>query len=515
MNQLAPVLDSQSASNSQSDPSHPYIFNESNLLHYEMASMQTMSLIHQAIRRAKKVHSGVNHQQLSQLVADIDLSQPLHSVDKALDEIKALYLDHAVYFHHPKYVAHLNCPVAYPAVIAEQLLSAINSSLDTWDQSAGGTLIEQKLIDWSVQRIGFDSHADGIFTSGGSQSNLMALLLARDDAAKRLHGHVIRDHGLPAQAKRYRIFCSEVSHFSIQKSAALLGLGYNAVVPVSVDKHFKMDLAALDAAMCQARAQGDIPIAVIATAGTTDFGSIDPLASIAERCQKQQVWMHVDAAYGCGLLATDDYTHLLSGIEHADSVTLDYHKSFLQPVSSSAFIVADKQQFQHLTHHADYLNPFSDCPQAAPNLVDKSLQTTRRFDALKLWLTLRIMGSEQVGRVFSSVMALARSSFVTLKQDREFELVHEPELSTLVFRFIDPQLDDEQLNTLNYQIKDELFKQGECAIARTKFRDINYLKFTLLNPNTAIEDIKTIAAEIKACAYTLKARLFEKETNYE
>ena len=117
------------------------------------------------------------------------------------------------------------------------------------------------------------------------------------------------------------------------------------------------------------------------------------------------------------------------------------------------------------------------------------------------------MGHEQIGKVFSSVMALARSSYVALKQDPEFELIHQPELSTLVFRFNDKSLSDEQLNLLNYQIKDELFKQGECAIARTKFRGINYLKFTLLNPNTQIEDIKSIAADIKACAYSIKARL--------
>ena len=514
MNQLAPVLNAHSSINVDEQP-HAFIFNENNLLKYEMASMQTMSLIHQALRSAKQVHSGVCHKELSKQIARVELNQPLNNVEQALNEVKSLYLDHAVYFHHPKYVAHLNCPVAYPAVIAEQLLTAINSSLDTWDQSAGGTLIEQKIIDWSIERIGLSATADGIFTSGGSQSNLMALLLARDHAAERLSGHLIRDFGLGPDAHRYRIFCSEVSHFSIQKSAALLGLGYNAVVPVTVDKEFKMDLTALDTAINECKAQGNIPIALVATAGTTDFGSIDPIDKLKTRCKADNLWLHVDAAYGCGLLAADNHRHLLNGIEQADSVTLDYHKSFLQPVSSSAFIVADKKQFKHLTHHADYLNPFNDNPQAAPNLVDKSIQTTRRFDALKLWLTLRIMGHEQIGKVFSSVMALARSSYVALKQDPEFELIHQPELSTLVFRFNDKNLSDEQLNLLNYQIKDELFKQGECAIARTKFRGINYLKFTLLNPSTQIDDIKSIAADIKACAYSIKARLKVEETSHE
>ena len=143
MNQLAPVLNAHSSINVDEQP-HAFIFNENNLLKYEMASMQTMSLIHQALRSAKQVHSGVCHKELSKQIARVELNQPLNNVEQALNEVKSLYLDHAVYFHHPKYVAHLNCPVAYPAVIAEQLLTAINSSLDTWDQSAGGTLIEQK-----------------------------------------------------------------------------------------------------------------------------------------------------------------------------------------------------------------------------------------------------------------------------------------------------------------------------------------------------------------------------------
>ena len=138
-------------------------------------------------------------------------------------------------------------------------------------------------------------------------------------------------------------------------------------------------------------------MAVVATAGTTDFGSIDPLPEIAELCARPGVWMHVDAAYGCGLLASRRHRDLLDGIERADSVTVDYHKSFFQPVSSSALLVRDGGTLRHATYHADYLNPRRMVEERIPNQVDKSLQTTRRFDALKLWLTLRVMGADAVG----------------------------------------------------------------------------------------------------------------------
>lgn len=121
-------------------------------------------------------------------------------------ELDTLYLEDAVYFHHPRYVAHLNCPIAIPAVVAELILSSVNSSLDTWDQSAGGTLIERKLVDWTAELIGLGAEADGVFTSGGTQSNLMALLLARDSFCYRQRGcHVNRQYGLPAEADRLRI----------------------------------------------------------------------------------------------------------------------------------------------------------------------------------------------------------------------------------------------------------------------------------------------------------------------
>jgi len=478
-----------------------FIFNQQNLADYESGSIQALSYVHQAISSNQKVFNGKLANELKDLVSKVNLDSPVGNTLQALEELKHIYLNNAVYFHNPKYVAHLNCPVAYPSVIAEQILSAINSSLDTYDQSGAGTLMEQKLIDWTCKQIGFNSEADGIFTSGGSQSNLMALLIARDYYAQTFQNTSLRDSGLTEQATRYKIFTSEVSHFSVQKSAAILGLGYDAVVSIPVDNAFKMDIHALKHAIEKTIEEGDTPICVVATAGTTDFGSIDPLHAISQLCKAHNMWMHVDAAYGCGLLVSNQHKTKLNGIENANSVTVDYHKSFLQPVSSSAFFMQNGQHFSLLTHHADYLNPLNTDTEKTPNLVDKSLQTTRRFDALKLWLTLRVMGAEQIGNVFDKVIKLAKQTHAILNQDDEFEVIHQPEISTLVFRFYQKNLPNELLNTVNNQIKEKCFKAGECAIARTKVKGVQYLKFTLLNPTTSIKHISEILSEIKAHAY--------------
>ena len=221
----------------------------------------------------------------------------------------------------------------------------MNSSLDTFDQSAGGTFMERHLIDWTASRIGFGRTADGVFTSGGSQSNLQALMLAREQAAAR-----------GVLASEMRILTSTDSHFSIQKSARLLGLD-DAVVVVPTDGRRRLDALALSRALADCLSDGLAPVAVVATAGTTDFGAIDPLRAVAGLCRTYGAWFHVDAAYGGGLLVSTRRSHLLEGIEHADSVTVDYHKSWFQPVSASALVVRDRAALRHVTWHADYLNP--------------------------------------------------------------------------------------------------------------------------------------------------------------
>ncbi len=458
---------------------------------------QGLNLVQQCLQRQQQPFSGILPQELAADFERVDLERPLGDAGAALRELDQLYLRDAVYFHHPRYVAHLNCPVVLPALLAEVLVSSLNSSLDTWDQSAGGTLIEQRLIDWTCARIGLGSQADGVFTSGGTQSNLMGLLLAREHVCNRLSGHGGNlQHGLPPDAGRLRIFASRASHFSVQNSAALLGLGYDAVRSIETDSAQCMSVPALAQALADCQRLGELPMAVVATAGTTDFGSIDPLPEIAALCQHYGLWLHVDAAYGGGLLVAPRYRHWLAGIEHADSVTVDYHKSFFQPVSCSGFFVRQRQHLSYITHHADYLNPRSQTREGTPNLVNKSIQTTRRFDALKLWLTLRILGAEHLGAMFEEVIDRAADTHRLLADDPAFE-VFAPRLSTLVFRFVAAGVADERLDEINREIRKAIFRSGAAVIAATVVKGRQYLKFTLLNPETTLDDLRAIVELIR------------------
>lgn len=437
--------------------------------------------------------TGATVADLAPAVDAVDLDRPAADLDAALAEVTDIYLRDAIWFHHPSYVAHLNCPVALPAVLAEGIISAVNTSVDTWDQSAGGTLVEQRLIRWTAGRIGFGETADGVFTSGGTQSNLQGLLLARGEAVRR--------HGEGVQS-RLRVLATEHSHFSVIKAARIMGLHPSAVIAVPTDETGGMSTAALGAELDGIRERGETAMAVVATAGTTDLGVIDPVAAIADLAADHGAWLHVDAAYGGGLLTSLRRRHLLDGIERADSVTVDFHKTFFQPVSSSAIVVRDGATLGHVTHHADYLNPRT---AVTPNQVDKSLQTTRRFDALKLWLTLRVTGADAVGEMFDEVIDRAHQVWEVLRDDERFEVAVEPVLSTVLMRYRPKGVGVTDADSLNPRIRHALLDDGSVMVAGTTIDGRAWLKFTLLNPQTSLAHLRGIIETIAATGEALLA----------
>lgn len=468
--------------------STPHLFHPAHADVYVAAMRQGVDHLAATLTAVRGPATGVLPEAAAKAVADIDLDRPLHDVGEALDEMSRLWLDDTVWFHEPAYAAHLNCPIVIPALLAEVFISAVNPSLDTFDQSVGGTFVERHLVDWTAQRIGFGPSADGIFTSGGTQSNLQALLLARDHAL-----------GAGAAVRDLRIVTSSDGHFSVQKAARLLGLGDDAVVTVPTDGDRRMDIGALGRALATITDERRTPMAVVATAGTTDFGAIDPIPEVAALCEGYGAWLHVDAAYGGGLLVSPTHRHRLAGIDRADSVTVDFHKTWFQPVSASALVVRDGRHLGHVTWHADYLNPKD---AAHPNQVDKSLQTTRRFDALKLWMTLRVMGPGAIGGYVDRVVALAAEAGALLDASTDVELAAAPQLSTIVFR--PAGLDDEEADALLPRIRATLYERGQAMVAATRVDGRRWLKLTLLNPMTTCEEVLAITGSVVALSNELR-----------
>ena len=471
----------------------PLLFDKNSKASFEESMQKAIAVVSDFLDR-DGFYSGATVKELKDKMREvISKSGTTLNIDEALTELKSLYLNHAIAFHHPTYIAHLNCPVLIPALMGDLIASTVNTAVETWDQSTSATLIEQEMINWTCALFNLPATSDGVFTSGGTQSNFMGLLMARDHFAYHRLGVNLKQYGVVEELRRFRIFCSEKAHFSVKKNAALLGLGYNAVVTIETDEQFKMRPEALVQAIEQEKMRGNLPIAVVATAGTTDFGSFDPIKEISQIAKANQMWFHVDGAYGGCYALTSTHKKQLEATKYADSITIDFHKTLFQPVCSSAFLVADQQNFKYVSHYADYLNPIETKDAEYQNLVVKSIQTTRRFDALKLWFTLRVTDKETLAYFLETVHFRALDAYRLLQEKGCFELAHRPELSTVVFRYIGEGNENEELLTkVNLHIKTTLFDAGKASVASTKLDGKTFLKFTLLNPMTTKKDLEYI-----------------------
>jgi len=425
----------------------------------------------------------------------------------AIERAVEYFLKDSLSVHHPQCVAHLHCPSLVVSQAAEVLINATNQSMDSWDQSPSATIIEVKLIEWLRTQVGYQPGDAGVFTSGGTQSNLMGLMLARDAFFAR-QGHSIQQDGLIGDLRKIKVLCSENAHFSVQKNMALMGLGYQSVTLVKTDEFARMDVNDLAAKVAQAQANGEQILAIVATAGTTDAGAIDPLREIAELAAQHQIWVHVDAAWGGALLLSEKYRHYLDGLELVDSVTLDFHKQFFQTISCGAFLLKEARHYELMRYQAAYLNSEFDEEQGVPNLVSKSLQTTRRFDALKLWMGLEALGQKQYAEIIDCGVTLAQQVAQYVTEQASLELVMKPQLASVLFRYRPAQLaasGDAAIALFNQQIGDALLASGRANVGVTEFNGVTCLKLTLLNPTVTLEDIQVLLALVDKTAQQLLA----------
>lgn len=432
-------------------------------------------------------------------------------VQKSLDRMVELFLNKSLKVHHPHSLAHLHCPTMVTSQIAEVLINATNQSMDSWDQSPAGSLMEVQLIDWLRQKVGYGEGQAGVFTSGGTQSNLMGILLARDACIaknwKDDNGKpwsVQRD-GIPSEAMRnVKFVCSENAHFSVQKNLAMMGMGFQSVVTVPVNSDAQIDTVALAKTMADLKADGKIVACIVATAGTTDAGAIDPMKEIRNIADQYGAWMHIDAAWGGALILSNEYRGMLDGLELSDSVTLDFHKHYFQTISCGAFLLKDEANYRYMHYEAEYLNSAYDEEHGVPNLVSKSLQTTRRFDALKLWMTVEALGEELYGSMIDHGVKLTRDVADYIKATDGLELLVEPQFASVLFRVVPEGYPSEFVDNLNQNVADELFARGEANIGVTKVGDVQSLKMTTLSPIATLENVQNLLSQVQVEADRIK-----------
>ena len=457
-----------------------------------------------------KMYTGGSIKELRRAIA-FNPSKEGMGVQPALQRMVELFLNKSLKVHHAHSLAHLHCPTMVASQIAEVLINATNQSMDSWDQSPAGSLMEVQLINWLREKVGYGAGNAGVFTSGGTQSNLMGVLLARDACIakhwKDENGQpwsVQRD-GIPADAMRnVKVICSENAHFSVQKNMAMMGMGFQSVVTVPVDANARMDMDALAQTLARLQAEGKIVACVVATAGTTDAGAIDPLPQVRAISDRYGAWVHIDAAWGGALILSKKHSELLVGIELADSITLDFHKHFFQSISCGAFLLKDAANYRFMHYEAEYLNSAYDEEHGVPNLVSKSLQTTRRFDALKLWMTIEALGQELYGSMIDHGVTLTREVAGYITAADGLELLVAPQFASVLFRVVPKDYPTELLDALNQNVADELFARGEANIGVTKVGQVKSLKMTTLSPIATLENVQQLLAQVLSEADRIK-----------
>ena len=473
-----------------------------------------------------RAYAGPTPDELKKLI-HVDELLPSHGAgwDTVLERLKKQILPNFLRTPSTDYMAHLHSAATLESIAAELILSTFNQSMDSWDQAPVATEVEVEVIKKLCAMYGYSDGADGVFTSGGSQSNQTALLLARDWFISNKFGYDVKKYGLPADFKKLRMYTSEISHFSMEKSAHIMGMGYESVVKVPVDDRQRMDVNALKSLVEADIKAGNIPYCVVATIGTTDFGSIDPVEALSEICREHGMWLHADAAYGSGVILSEKYAARIAGLSKCDSITVDFHKMFMLPISCSAVLIKDGKNFDALTIHADYLNREEDEEDGYTNLVDKSMQTTRRFDALKVWVSFQARGKDGWSKLITTCMDNAAYLYGKLKADADFDVVTEPEISSVVFR-LSPSFcgkacgsngskcadgaenaaqngncaTNELCDTINKRVRRALIHEQGVVIGQTTCKGNTYLKFTLLNPLLTHEKLDKLLALIKSLA---------------
>ncbi|MCX8229450.1 MAG: pyridoxal-dependent decarboxylase [Planctomycetota bacterium] len=346
-------------------------------------------------------------------------------LDEAMDWAEA----NSIHVGSPGYVGHMDSGVAVAGIVGDYLASALNQNLLAYELAPGATLLEKELIQLFAKEAGLPDSAGGTFTTGGTSANLTALLQARNAYCR-----TASTKGM-AQEMPLCILCSEDAHYSIAKSAAVLGIGSDHVVKVPVaGPERRLDPNALLGALKQAQQKGLRPIALVATAGTTSCGAIDPLSACADFCDEEGLWFHVDAAHGGALLLHATEKKRLHGIHRADSITLDPHKWLFAPKSTGILLVRQGEELVTAEYQAPYLDRFSTHRDALPlSQGRRSLDGSRRFDALKLWMILRHFGRNGLQKMLEDRLSLTRWFHQTLSENPYFAPSHLPDLNVQAF----------------------------------------------------------------------------------
>jgi aromatic-L-amino-acid/L-tryptophan decarboxylase len=440
---------------------------------------------------------------------------PLEPVtaEALLAEFRDRLAPHQMNAWHPRAYGYYTPAPLWASIVGEVLSQVIHQGIDVWHCGPTGALVEEEVIAWLCELVGYPSAAFGILTSGGTLANLMAMTIARDVHLARLRGEPRAPRGAGVEAAR--VYVSDQAHFSLRRALALLGMPEETLVTLPADDRFRLQAEPVAAAIGADRAAGLTPLAIVATAGTTNTGSVDALGALADLAEREGLWLHVDAAYGGGARLSERLRERVVGLERADSVTIDPQKWFFQAYDIGALLVRDGSLLEAtFSHRPEYYRGGGDADRAPDahgsgelDFYRLGIEGTRRFRALKLWFSWKHLGTRGLGRLVERNVGVAEALAREIASSTDFEASPaEPELSVVCFRHLPAGLDEtsqagrDALDVHQDVLQGALERSGRGFVTTTRLRGRTWLRAGVLNYLATEADATELLRDLRQLA---------------
>jgi glutamate/tyrosine decarboxylase-like PLP-dependent enzyme len=396
--------------------------------------------------------------------------------DQVLDLALTKVLTKAGRIDHPRFFAFIPSSPTWPGLLGDVLASGFNTFQGTWLESAGPSQVELVVLDWFREWLGFPETGGGVLTSGGSAANLGALVTAREAA------------GNPVDPV---VYVSDQGHSSLERAARIAGIPAEGIRRISTDCFFRMNLDALEEAITDDLEAGRTPLCICGTAGATNTGAIDPLDGIADLAEREDVWFHVDGAYGGFAVLVPEEAESFRGLERADSVTLDPHKWLFQSYETGCLMVRNTEPLEAAFRILPEYLQDTDLGREQVNFADRGVQLSRSFRALKIWMSIQTLGLGAFRDTIRQGITLARKAEAFIQSSPRLEMLGPSALGIVCFRYqaSGSPLRPEALEELNQAIQDEVVSRGLGMMSSTRLRGTFSLRLCIMNYRSTWDDV--------------------------
>jgi L-2,4-diaminobutyrate decarboxylase len=410
------------------------------------------------------------------------------STDSSLIPMLEKVLGQSIRLHHPRYMGHQISPVAPVSALSGLMVDLLNNGMGVYEMGMAGTALERLVIEFTGQQFGFDERCGGVLTSGGSLGNLTALLTARNVKSEEAVSRGETDRTLqPA------LMVSENAHYCVKRATQVMGWGEEGVIKVPVNDRFQMDVGQLNALFARAKESGKNVIAVVGSACSTATGSYDNLNAIGEFCRQRNLWFHVDGAHGAAAAFSPKYRSLLSGIELADSVVLDYHKLLLTPALTTALVFRNADHnYRTFTQKADYLFAKGEVDRNWQDVALRSFECTKLMMSLKVFSIYHAFGLTAWESNVTYLYDLARAFAEMIRSRERLQLLVYPESNIVCYRFLADRDNEPLNNQINLAIRDQILRDGDFYIVQTIVDGRQWLRSTLGSATTKHSDLLAV-----------------------